>query len=146
MRWNWNVWSLKLPLIWTKRIWSHYLDSMLSSLTILFHHSLLSSVQIDHIIHIICDYQYFRPKTHINSHSNNEILVLWQSVDMTWTWNPRYAQDKPLSSSIWKVTPKAKHWEGQVQILSKGFLTQEEKAQVVIIWCVCVLCALVLWN
>ena len=111
----------------------------ISSLTILFHHSLLSSVQIDHII---CDYQYFRPKTHIIYHSNNGILVVWQSVDMTWTWNPRYAQDKPLSSSIWKVTPKAKHWEGQVQIFWKGFLAQEEKAQVVIIWYMCVLFAL----
>ena len=132
--WNFLQFKLwKFDLI----IW---IPCYIRSLTILFHHSLLISVQIDHIIHIICDYQYFRPKTHINSHSNNEILVLWQSVDMT--RNPRYAQDKPLSSSIWKVTPKAKHWEGQVQILSKGFLTQEEKAQVVIIWYMCVLFAL----
>ena len=85
MRWNWNVWSLKLPLIWTKRIWSHYLDSMLSSLTILFHHSLLSSVQIDHII---CDYQYFRPKTHIIYHSCR-VAVRWHGMDVESKIRPR---------------------------------------------------------
>ena len=60
---------------------------------------------------------------------------------MAWTWNPRYAQDKPYRRRFGKL-PQRQNIEGQVQILSKGFLTQEEKAQVVIIWYMCVLFAL----
>ena len=105
-----------------------WIPCYIRSLTILFHHSLLSSVHTDHIIHIICDYQYFRPKTHIIYHSNNGILVVWQSVDMTWTWNPRYAQDKPYRRRRFGKLPQRQNIERvKFKFSQKVFLRKKKK-------------------
>ena len=85
MRWNWNFWTLKLPSIWTKRIQSHYLYSQYQFSNNPFP-SFTPQFSSDRSYHLWVS--IFPPK--------DGILVVWQSgVNMTWTWNPRYAQDKP---------------------------------------------------
>ena len=92
MRWNWNVWTLKLPSIWTKRIQSHYLYSQyhFSNNPFPSFTSQFSSDRSYHSYHLWLS--IFPPK---DTHN-----LPFLSCGSPLTWHGRGIQDTPKTNPI----------------------------------------------